>query len=273
MNNYKINLDAISRKLYPTHDERSAYNQLAKKVGSTPLSKIGYEYLKKNKRRPPKYLSNHFESKSPNRTLIRLTESDLHKIVKESVNRILNEVGAIGKINNFDSNKSYTKLNGKYVDNRRVMDIAKKKLISIISKPFKLSISNYDDEAYGYFDEETPDGWKFEAEDIPLDLIIDDYSYDEPASWDSPGGYSDTEGHVENIDMPNYIYFCPPGGSFNDWQKIQFDGVIKDLFVKNAQEEDDISDALHSREDYERDMEAGRYDEYINNQIDMIRGN
>jgi hypothetical protein len=45
------------------------------------------------------------------------------------------------------------------------------------------------------------------------------------------------------------------------------------MFAKNANEEDDISDALHDRENYERDMEAGRYDEYINNQIDMRRGN
>ena len=106
-----------------------------------------------------------------------------------------------------------------------------------------------------------------------MELIIDDYSYDEPASWDSPGYYSDTEGHVEDIQIPTCIYFCPPGGKFKDYQKIQFDGAIKEMFAKNANEEDDISDALHDRENYERDMEAGRYDEYINNQIDMRRGN
>ena len=33
------------------------------------------------------------ESKNMNKKLIRLTESDLHKIVKESVNRVLNEIG------------------------------------------------------------------------------------------------------------------------------------------------------------------------------------
>ena len=33
------------------------------------------------------------ESKTMNKKLIRLTESDLHKIVKESVNRIINEIG------------------------------------------------------------------------------------------------------------------------------------------------------------------------------------
>ena len=39
--------------------------------------------------------------------------------------------------------------------------------------------------------------------------------------------------YVDNIEMPKYIYFCPPGGKYNEWQKIQFDGTIKDLFVKN----------------------------------------
>jgi hypothetical protein len=205
--------------------------------------------------------------------IIRLTESDLHNIVKESVKKIIKEANIVGKIPNFNPNRSYTKLDGVYADNQRIMDVAKKKLISIISKPFKLGVNNYDADAYGYFWGETPDGWAFEAEDIPLDLIIDDYSYDEPSSWDSPGGYSDTEGHVENIDMPKYIYFCPPNGGRNDWQIIQFDDAIKELFIKNAKPDDDISDALHDRENYERDMEAGRYDEYINNQIDNMRGN
>ena len=216
--------------------------------------------------------------------IIRLTEGDLHRIVKESVNRIIREWDSpldkvrnskpkpVGQIRNFDPNRSYTRLNGMYVDNQRIMNIAKKKLLSIISKPFKISVSNYDDEAYGYFYGGTPDGWRFEAEDIPLELIIDDYSYDEPPSWDSPGGYSDTEGHVEDIQIPACIYFCPPGGKFDEYQKIQFDGAIKEMFAKNAQE-GNISDALHDREEYERDMEAGRYDEYINNRIDMMRGN
>jgi hypothetical protein len=37
------------------------------------------------------------ESKNMNKKLIRLTESDLHKIVKESVNRIINEIGNTDK--------------------------------------------------------------------------------------------------------------------------------------------------------------------------------
>lgn len=206
--------------------------------------------------------------------IIRLTESDLHKLVKESVKKIISEVGVVGKIPNFNPNKSYTQINGMYADNQRIMNIAKKKLLNIISKPFDIRVSSYDGEGYGYFDKTTPDGWKFEADDIPLDLIIDDYSYDEPPSWDSPGGYSDTEGHVENIDVPTEIWFCPPGQNRpEDWQRIQFDETIKRLFAKNAKDNGELSDALHDMEDYERDMEAGRYDEYINNQIDRMRGN
>lgn len=206
--------------------------------------------------------------------IIRLTESDLHNIIKESVKRVLNEVETVGKIPNFNPDKSYTQINGMYADNERIMKIAKKKLLNIISKPFNIKVFSYDGEGYGSFDETTPDGWNFNAEDIPLDLIIDDYSYDEPPSWDSPGGYSDTEGHVENIDIPTEIWFITPGQHKpEDWQRIQFDNTIKDMFAKNAQDDGDLSDALHDKEDYERDMEAGRYDEYINNKIDAMRGN
>ena len=35
----------------------------------------------------------HNESKNMNKKLVRLTESDIHRIVKESVNKILNEIG------------------------------------------------------------------------------------------------------------------------------------------------------------------------------------
>ena len=40
-----------------------------------------------------KYKQRKNESKNMNKKLIRLTESDLHKIVKESVNKIINEIG------------------------------------------------------------------------------------------------------------------------------------------------------------------------------------
>lgn len=211
-----------------------------------------------------------------NNKIIRLTESDLHRIVKESVKRALNEIETVGKIPNFNPNKSYAQINGMYADNQRIMAIAKKKLLNIISEPFKIQVSASEDsgDAWGYFDETTADGWNFYAEDIPLDLIIDDYSYDEPASWDSPGGYSDTVGHVENIDIPTEIWFCTPGQNKpNSWQRIQFDETIKSMFAKNAEEDDDISDALHDMETYERDYQAGLYDEYINNKIDAMRGN
>ena len=39
--------------------------------------------------------------------LIRLTESDLHRIIKESVNNVLSEINVIGKIDNFNKDKSY----------------------------------------------------------------------------------------------------------------------------------------------------------------------
>jgi hypothetical protein len=39
--------------------------------------------------------------------IVRLTESDLHRIIKESVNNILKEINVIGKIDDFDKDKSY----------------------------------------------------------------------------------------------------------------------------------------------------------------------
>jgi len=204
--------------------------------------------------------------------IIRLTESDLHRLVKESVKKIINEYGVVGKIPNFDRNKSYTRMDGEYMDNQKVIAMAKKELISIISKPFEIDAHGGKND-YGYFYAETPDGWSFEADDIPLDVIIDSYSYYSPATWWDPEEYGDTEGYVDNIEMPKYIYFCPPGGKYNEWQKIQFDETIKDLFVKNAEaSEDSIRDALGDKEEYERDMEAGAYDDYINREIDRRRG-
>jgi hypothetical protein len=40
--------------------------------------------------------------------LSELTESDLHRIVRGSVNRILNEIKVIGKIDGFQPNKTYS---------------------------------------------------------------------------------------------------------------------------------------------------------------------
>lgn len=39
-----------------------------------------------------------------NKKLIKLTESDLHRIVKESVNRMLRESNALGKVQEYYSN-------------------------------------------------------------------------------------------------------------------------------------------------------------------------
>ena len=59
--------------------------------------------------------------------LVRLTESDLHKIVKESVNRIINEINVIDKIPNFDRRKGYGKYDGKWMDTATAIDKGKEK--------------------------------------------------------------------------------------------------------------------------------------------------
>lgn len=185
--------------------------------------------------------------------LIRLTESDLHKIVKESVQKIIKEAGIVGKISNFDPNKSYTNINGTYTDNQRIMDMAKEKLISIISKPFKISVSTFEGEGYGSFYEKTPDGWEFIAEDIPLDLIIDDYSCYEPETRYCPASYSNPKGHIENVETPTYIEFYPPSSSFKNCQIIHLDDAMQELFAKNVQDDGNLTDALLDKEEFERE--------------------
>ena len=94
-------LDKLSRDIFPAHTELDAYNQLASKLGLGPLSQQEYDELQRTGRRPdpsrpagpgdPSITANPIsnESKIMNKKLIRLTESDLHRIVKESAQRII----------------------------------------------------------------------------------------------------------------------------------------------------------------------------------------
>ena len=96
-------LDKLSRDIFPAHTELDAYNQLASKLGLGPLNQQEYDELQRTGRRPdpsrppgpgdPSITANPIsnESKIINKKLIRLTESDLRNIVKESVKKIINE--------------------------------------------------------------------------------------------------------------------------------------------------------------------------------------
>ena len=87
-----VDIKKISRQIFPNHTELGAYNQLAGKIGRRPLNQKEYDELKRTKRRPDSEINSENKTRNMTKNVIRLTESDLHRIVKESVNRVLMEV-------------------------------------------------------------------------------------------------------------------------------------------------------------------------------------
>ena len=84
----KINADA--RKRWEKKKRQQQLEKLSQDEWFNELKNKNYEYAKEYAYY--KY-GIKLETKNMNKKLIRLTESDLHRIVKESVDRILNEVG------------------------------------------------------------------------------------------------------------------------------------------------------------------------------------
>lgn len=81
-------IDNSGKRVYGGDLEKSYIDGNEKETNNIvkPLFKSVYDSIEKYKQRKN-------ESKNMNKKLIRLTESDLHKIVKESVNKIINEIG------------------------------------------------------------------------------------------------------------------------------------------------------------------------------------
>ena len=86
-----VDIKKISRQIFPNHTELGAYNQLAGKIGRRPLNQKEYDELKRTKRRPDSEINSENKTRNMAKNIIRLTESDLHRIVKESVKRVLRE--------------------------------------------------------------------------------------------------------------------------------------------------------------------------------------
>jgi hypothetical protein len=53
---------------------------------------------------------------------IKLTESDLHRMVSESVDRILNEIKIVGKIDDFQPNQTYSDKYSPIADSEKVIN-------------------------------------------------------------------------------------------------------------------------------------------------------
>ena len=81
-------IDNSGKRVYGGDLEKSYIDGNEKETNNIvkPLFKSVHDSIEKYKQRKN-------ESKNMNKKLIRLTESDLHKIVKESVNKIINEIG------------------------------------------------------------------------------------------------------------------------------------------------------------------------------------
>ena len=87
----KVDIKKIGKQIFPNHTELGAYNQLAGKIGRRPLNQKEYDELKRTKRRPDSEINSENKTRNIAKNIIRLTESDLHRIVRESVQRILKE--------------------------------------------------------------------------------------------------------------------------------------------------------------------------------------
>lgn len=176
--------------------------------------------------------------------LIRLTEGDLHRIIKDSVNRILRE------------SEEYILINGQNVPIEQAMTLAKQELVNYLqSNVIPISVSSYEGEGYGSIEIDTESGWYFLAEDFPVDLVIDSYSSYSPATrWD-PEEYNEVEGHIENIDFSGDIECYPPSDlPFGQRPVVilTIDDELKKLLNENCKA-DDISGALASMEEYDKD--------------------
>ena len=101
----------------------------------------------------------HNESKNMNKKLVRLTESDIHRIVKESVNKILNEIGdtprgnfALNAIKGRRAAKHYRTNMGANAEaeNNKVFRMADDTAWKNYQKNPKLGYNNYAGYRYGF---------------------------------------------------------------------------------------------------------------------------
>ena len=124
---FVINSYSYTPKLLELADVDTIYNAVTKWINGgvdtqyedpfkgTPKAAIpqSKEAVLKNNNQENKNISC---NRNMNKKLIRLTESDLHRIVRESVNSVIKEINVIGKIDNFDRGKGYDKYNGRWMD-------------------------------------------------------------------------------------------------------------------------------------------------------------
>lgn len=176
--------------------------------------------------------------------LIRLTESDLHRIIKESVRRVLTE------------SEEYVVIDGQNVPIEQAKVIARQELINHLQNNVEdVRFSCYGGEGYGTLEIETDNGWYFLAEDLPVYLEIDRHSGYSLPTWDSPENSWDVEGHVEGIDFIGDISCFPKSElPLNQQEPIMLnidDELSKLMEEKCEPNKGDLNDALLAMEEYE----------------------
>ena len=177
------------------------------------------------------------------RQIIRITESDLHNIVRNTVKRMLRE--------DLDSPND-------------VQSIARQKLINEIQKGVDMNIHAYNGEGYGELYIETEDGWIFSAEDIPVDIRFETHSHYETVAYNYED-YVGPEGWTDSVDYSDAEFECYPPGSDEPAFTIEIDGEIEQLLdeycdVTNIDDAlNELEDGYYDYEDYRRSEAAEAY--------------
>jgi hypothetical protein len=202
--------------------------------------------------------------------IIRLTESDLHNIIKKSVQKILREAGedftspldrvrnskhpSLGKIDNFNPNNGYVVVDGQGMPLEQAKAMARQEIVDYLqTNGTKMSIGAYRGEGYGTIEIETDNGWYFIAEDIPVDIEIEQYSYYNSATYWHPEEYGDTEGYVDGVDYKAIPFLCYPPSNLPDNKQKPFELQVDDELAQLLDEKcdtSDIDDALQEMEQY-----------------------
>lgn len=173
------------------------------------------------------------------RQIIRITESDLHNIVRNTVKRMLRE--------DLDFPND-------------AQSIARQKLIDEIQKGVEMNIHAYRGNGYGELYMETEDGWIFSAEDIPVNIEVESWSYYRPATHWEPEESEGPQGYVESVDYSNVEFECYPPNR-KPLEKpaftIKVDSEIEQLLDEYC-DVDNIDDALNELEEEYLDDEEYR---------------
>lgn len=159
------------------------------------------------------------------RKIIRLTESDLHRIIRSTAKRVLREMDGDVEENGGD-----------------IVSEARAALVRALQNGVVVNVINpsfFDGDITADLDIETDDGWWFSCEGgLELYFEIDEHSYYSPATRIDPEEWGDAEGHVESVDLSTEypIQAFPPSqneGENDDSIDLPIDDELRNLIVQH----------------------------------------